>query len=182
MDELIKAIELSLQNENYWGALYLAVNIPDICGKFEFPNEYHYSRWFEANMPESYWVNRDSVVYLSGQDAFAIRCNLLHDMSTDLARSRVKDTLADRFYFTKRGPHLLKVSDINGDATVRVNLGVRPYTQDLVAAYRAWRSKLEEDEDSEPYQRWLALENEMLSIHATHTSMPGFRFIDNEEV
>ncbi len=92
----------------------------------------------------------------------------------------MKGTIADRFYFTKRGPHLLKVSDINGDSTVRVNLGVAPFASDLVSAYRSWRDELKNG-DQLKYEKWQRLESEMVTVNATHSSIPFFTFVDHDE-
>ncbi len=73
MNDLVDAIEKALGDQNYWAALYLSINIPDICRKFEFEGSgYHYPRWFESFMPRNYWAHESGEVYLSGIGAYAI--------------------------------------------------------------------------------------------------------------
>jgi hypothetical protein len=51
MENIIKSIENSLQNKNWYSALVLSLILPDICAKLEGSSEssaIRYPKWFEA--------------------------------------------------------------------------------------------------------------------------------------
>ena len=52
IERIIKEINLSLENECYLSALGMALTLPDICGKAEYPNEKsttkRYIEWFNT--------------------------------------------------------------------------------------------------------------------------------------
>ncbi|MCU2407127.1 hypothetical protein N8T09_21860 [Enterobacter hormaechei subsp. xiangfangensis] len=58
MREYIDSIFESLDKENYHAALFIALSIPDICGKMETPNERNGDRarrWFRDNLKSKYF-------------------------------------------------------------------------------------------------------------------------------
>ncbi len=76
MERIIKSIEKSVENKNWYSALVLALTLPDICGKFEDKGKSsskRYSEWFDKYLGEEY----DG--YLSGNDCYALRCSFLHE-------------------------------------------------------------------------------------------------------
>lgn len=50
INRIIKEIDSSIKNENFLAALALALTLPDICGKAEYPNEsktsVRYKEWY----------------------------------------------------------------------------------------------------------------------------------------
>jgi hypothetical protein len=49
MENIIKAIKSSLESKNYYGALFVALSAPDICGYLESPadkSQVRYEKWF----------------------------------------------------------------------------------------------------------------------------------------
>ncbi|NLU17964.1 MAG: hypothetical protein GXW94_19755 [Serratia liquefaciens] len=57
MEPIVKAIKISIESENYFGALFLALALPDICGAIETPKEKNgvrYKRWFRENLNKYY--------------------------------------------------------------------------------------------------------------------------------
>lgn len=133
MDNIIKSIEQALEARNYFGALFIAVCIPEICGKIEFSNSNRsYSDWFDKYMPKPYQK------HVSGSDAYAIRCALLHEASNSLANHSARDVL-DKFFFTCTGSHLNTFNNINGDNQRKCVLSYVPYCTDLISAFRTWQ-------------------------------------------
>ncbi|WP_223806010.1 hypothetical protein [Ornithinibacillus gellani] len=95
MKNLIEEINNNLSNKNYLSALALTLILPDICAKIEYPeliggkyNRKRYERWYNEfiypyelcpieNNPYKEWV-------MDGFAVYKLRCNLLHDGSTDI--------------------------------------------------------------------------------------------------
>lgn len=86
LKRIIDDITVSLENNAYISALALALTIPDICGKAEYPNENgnkkRYLDWYETYIGVVYKnaLSRDttSMPYLSGEIIYSLRCSLLH--------------------------------------------------------------------------------------------------------
>jgi hypothetical protein len=100
MDRFVKAVRLSVQQRNWYGALAVALTMPDICAQLENPTrESHkpYVEWFNRYMLAKYTVAAgppgymDPRAFLSGDDCYALRCSYLHtgadDVSQQLATS-----------------------------------------------------------------------------------------------
>ncbi len=72
INNLISDINKSLDNENYFAALSLALILPDICGKAKYPTEgvgRRYIQWYNENIgqyekPKSKYG--EDMPYLSG--------------------------------------------------------------------------------------------------------------------
>lgn len=111
MERFIGSIERSLQSENWFGALFLALAIPDVCGALETPgvgNGKRYKRWFNQNMAPLYqrknpidpamlarlgWTDekiaRTQAPLFNADDCYAFRCSCLHAGMTETVRSHI---------------------------------------------------------------------------------------------
>jgi hypothetical protein len=104
--ELIEAIDKSVASGNWYGALFIAISLPDICGKIDNPTEnssrHRYATWFNKYIQPRYTSsvgpNGQELVFLSGNDCYALRCAYLHEGSDDTSRQRAREA-ADRFLF-----------------------------------------------------------------------------------
>jgi len=135
MDNIIKSIEQALGSRNYFGALFIAVCVPDICGKIEFPQSRRpYKEWFEKYMPDVYKK------HVTGSDAYAIRCAVLHEASSSLAHQGARDVL-DKFFFTYTDNHLNTFNNTNGDNQRKCVLAYASYCTDLILAFRYWQEE-----------------------------------------
>lgn len=47
MDDLIKALEASVANKNWYGSLFVALSVPDICGYLESPTDRSQVRYYK---------------------------------------------------------------------------------------------------------------------------------------
>lgn len=76
-------IESCLRNENYIAALTLALTIPDICGRAEFPNyskpSKRYISWYNSYFHMIYFQEeyKDFPV-INGAIIYDLRCEMLH--------------------------------------------------------------------------------------------------------
>jgi hypothetical protein len=145
MDNLINALEQSLRDGNYISALMVAVTLPDICGKIEYGggSQTRYVRWYSVNMREMY--QRGTV---TGDDAYGIRCALLHAFSNDLDEQRAVQALK-HLKFTITGAHFMTIanssSNIDGLAETNpptVLLNAKKYVEDILDAYKKWHENI----------------------------------------
>lgn len=86
----INEINQAIRYELYNCALSLALTLPDICGKVEFPNEFspgkRYKDWFSLYAVPNFTVEASklpsseiaSYTWLSAEECWALRCAFLH--------------------------------------------------------------------------------------------------------
>lgn len=59
MKAIVNSIKKALESENYFGALFMALTIPDICASIDNPNEklmgVRYKKWFRDNLKHKYY-------------------------------------------------------------------------------------------------------------------------------
>ena len=123
MENLIKALESTLESNNWYGALFIALSIPDICGRLETPEESirtRYERWFERYMLSKYskpiGPEQTPHTFLSSSDCYALRCALLHEGRDVIKDQRAREMLR-RFHFIEPPPkggriHLNQFNDV----------------------------------------------------------------------
>lgn len=65
MKEILLSLQQSVDDKNWYGALIIALTIPDICSKLENPKENtnkRYPKWFDK------YINLNYKKHLSGND------------------------------------------------------------------------------------------------------------------
>lgn len=90
-------VQRCLENECFTAALALALTLPDICGKAEYPccrEKARYLAWFRnyvepGEIPGSPYG--DDMPYPSAEMIYQLRCNLLHQGSLDTDSTRIDD-------------------------------------------------------------------------------------------
>jgi len=89
-------IRSALKNQCYFSALSLALTLPDICGKAEYPNKQvaeRYISWYDKYIG-AYVKNEGSFgqsPYLSGEMVYNLRNTYLHQGSPNVDASKVKE-------------------------------------------------------------------------------------------
>lgn len=124
MRRFTDAIRQAVASRNWFGAVYIALAMPDICAKLENPkaagSESRYRKWFDRYLASKY--NADlpggKHTFLSAGDCYALRCSILHEASEEIGQQRASDVLK-RVYFTTLGSHLIHVND-----TLTLNVGM----------------------------------------------------------
>ena len=102
MQNLIRSVKKSVQGKNWYGALFLSLSLPDICGKIEdearsvSDSAYskrssvkRYSEWFDKYLQKKYLGNVNMKL-LTGEDFYAFRCSLLHEGSDNIKKQQAK--------------------------------------------------------------------------------------------
>lgn len=98
IERIIKEINLSLENECYLSALGMALTLPDICGKAEYPNEKsttkRYIEWFNTYVGSYEKFSGpygDDMPYLSGEVLYNLRNSFLHQGTPNLCAGKIKN-------------------------------------------------------------------------------------------
>ena len=95
IEKITVDIDQSLKSNCYLAALALALTLPDICGKAEYPHEKssktRYIDWYQKNI--GYYEKDISISetpeladlpYMSGELLYQLRCSFLHSGDTDI--------------------------------------------------------------------------------------------------
>lgn len=170
MIEFIESVEKSVETENWYAALAVALTIPDICGWLSDPSVKsgpRYKAWCEEYLTPKYTVEHPlmpATVFLSADDTYALRCAYLHEGADDVSRQNARDALT-RFVFSSGGAHCNLLRQ-NGNAVL--NLAVPHFCADMASGGRSWLSDVENDPDVQ------ARLGEFVKVHTSdHHIAPG---------
>ena len=108
LNRIIEEVKKSIENECFIAALALALTIPDICGKAEYPSAKNYDRytkWYND------FVGKDKrfsdpwgadMPYSSGELIYNLRNSMLHQGTPNINASKVKEERCkvDKFVLT----------------------------------------------------------------------------------
>lgn len=105
MRRFVDAVRSAVAEESWYGALAMALTLPDICSKLEEPDargsRARYVRWYDEYLRPTYTARvgpeRREHVFLSGADCYALRCSYLHEGSAEIGLQRAREAL-DRFH------------------------------------------------------------------------------------
>jgi len=144
MEKILKSIENSLLNNNWYSALVISLILPDICGKLENNDKdsnKRYPEWFNKYLGEKY---KD---FLSGNDCYALRCSFLHEGSSNIEKQKAKDAL-DHFIFTSGSSHCNKYGycdfgDSKYDGKDILQLSVNIFCMDMIEGVQKWLKVVE---------------------------------------
>lgn len=93
---IIDEIEKALNHDLYFAALNLALTLPDICGKAEYPSlrstRERYIQWYDkivgvTEKPPKCTEDEPEMPYLSGEVVYSLRCSLLHEGNPNLQKN-----------------------------------------------------------------------------------------------
>ena len=141
MKDILDAIRKAIKDKNWYGALFISLTLPDICGKIENPNflsEKRYKDWFNKYMSAKY-IYGDRT-FLSSDDCYAFRCVLLHEGSDDIAGQKSRKIL-EKFLFMTSGPHCnyMQNNYVNGQRVkTSLQLRVDKFCEDICDSVEQW--------------------------------------------
>ena len=93
----IEEIEFCLEHERYLAALSLALTLPDICGRAEYPtlgNTKRYIQWYNQYMDQYKKGNTlydQDMPYLSGEVVYNLRNSMLHSGNPNVEKDKIKE-------------------------------------------------------------------------------------------
>lgn len=120
MERFTQAIEKSIESENWYAALTLALAIPDICGRLSNPDlakesKKRYVKWFDEYVLHHYEspFHGQGFTFMSGGDCYALRCALLHEGRDDVTgqSARRKEVLS-KISISTTGSHRNLINDL----------------------------------------------------------------------
>lgn len=151
MQRFTNAGRVALSNKNWYGALTIALTLPDVCGSLQWPNnrsEKRYKRWCKRWIVPIYTHEigplRESHCFMSADDLYQVRCSLIHSGRGDIVEE--KRGSLHRFEFC---------DDTVGSHCNWMAIGNRPYLQikteifceDMFKAVEDWAASVASDAD-----------------------------------
>ena len=163
MQQLISGVEDCIAKENWFGALFIAISLPDICGATEGViknNGARYKDWFNrylkprydsdsmyesllltspnilTHIPEALifeWKNKKPVVAFTAEDCWSLRNACLHE-GTDVSKLR-------KFKITPPTPHASKVHMNVIEDVLQLDLVL--FCRDIVEGVRKWLTDMQ---------------------------------------
>ena len=100
LERIIREIRQCLENECLLAGLALALTLPDICGKAEFPQENsskkRYIQWYDeivgiTEKPPKSTKRNTEMPYLSGEVIYSLRCQFLHQGTPNIEAAKIKE-------------------------------------------------------------------------------------------
>jgi len=147
MDQFIKAIEQSISNENWYSALFVALSIPDICGKLESPKTKstdRYINWIRRYLTPKYISDKDQYEFLRPSDCYALRCAFLHEGRDQIDEQRCREVL-QRFRFVKPRPGLIVHCNIKNEVVLQLQVDI--FCRDICDGVRQWLNNIVNNAD-----------------------------------
>lgn len=97
IDRILSEIKQSVDNKCFVAALALALTLPDICGRIEYPNDTvagRYIKWYNTYIgkyerPSNAYES--DMPYTSGELIFNLRNSLLHQGIPDIDATKVRE-------------------------------------------------------------------------------------------
>lgn len=149
MEKLINSVKLSIETKNWYGGLTLALTLPDIAGKIEFPNlssSKRYSQWYENYMIDKYKSNigpdRVEHIFLSGNDCYSLRCSYLHEGKSEISGQTARDILEDFEFVVPPEFSIIHKNQMNNKLQLQVNI----FCEDVINSIDEWLIDISEDE------------------------------------
>lgn len=170
MKNILKSIERSIEDKNWYAALILSLVVPDICSKLEGGDPLsskRYPAWFDKYLGKKYQS------FLSGDDCYALRCAYLHEGIDNIELQKAKNVL-DHFVFISSGSHCNRFNncffgDPIYDGKNFLQLSTDQFCKDIIEAANQW---LFDVANSQLVQANI---KEMLTIREKEFSIGGLR-------
>lgn len=162
MERFAEAIDQSVSSGNWLGALTLALAMPDICGRLQWPGDRsgrRYDKWWDSYMLRHYQLEiaGSQHVFLSGSDAYALRCAVLHEGGADVSRQSARRAL-ERFHFVAPRPNRhFHRNQVDGVLQLQVDV----FCTEMSEAVRQWDADHNADQDVQ------ARKADLIKIHST---------------
>jgi len=164
MYRFTNAVKDSLKQENWYSGLTLALTLPDICGKLESPNSSsskRYIKWFDQYLGEKYSaeIQGKKTVFITGRDAYALRCSYLHGGEGDISAQKVQELLEEFLFMAP----IFRNGEFTGSNCIKINnklqLRVDLFCLDICNATDRWT------ENHKGNKRLLKAASKMLEVH-----------------
>jgi len=167
MKRFTGAIKKSLDTQNWYGALFIALTMPDICGKIAYPNlgpKDRYKKWFDSYLSNYYkheiGANHEETVFMSASDCYALRCSIFHAGIDEVIEQSSFDVVS-RFSFSTARAHCNRINNV-------LQLNVEIFCKEIIQAVEKWSNDVKNNADAQN-----GIKN-LLTIHeGGYSPMPG---------
>lgn len=96
IDRIAKEVQECLGNGHFVAALTMALTLPDICGKAQYPQlegrtKQRYMKWFEEHIGqyERSLLSTENEIGLTSELVYSLRCSLLHQGNPNIDGERL---------------------------------------------------------------------------------------------
>ena len=171
MQNYIHSLKKCVEDQNWYGALFIALTLPDICAKIEYPNETkssakRYISWFNKYLKRNYETSRDlkkisprlesiakslppglgggrkKECFLTGEDFYSLRCAYLHEGSDKISEQK-KKLLLEKFTFVEPPKGIVIHNNlVNGSI---LQLQVSELSKEIISAVEEWLNDIKDD-------------------------------------
>lgn len=156
MNDLIRALEECLNFSNWHAALFVALSLPDICGKIEKPlinsSQQRYADWFDkyvGYVGSNYKYNNSmpgqESIFLSGNDCYALRCAYLHEGVGDITMQSAREVV-EKFQFIIAPPKMKIHCNM---IDTKLQLQVDEFCKDVKNGINHWLNDIKNDSDKQ---------------------------------
>ncbi|MBD2518631.1 hypothetical protein H6G93_27425 [Nostoc sp. FACHB-973] len=167
MKQLKEAVRQAISEHNWYCALAGALILPDICSSLDKPEmmdkvKERYVGWYNSYVIEKYtgiegsfneekeYVYDESkkIIFLSGQDCYALRCAYLHNGLDEITEQKARKSL-DKFRFVtpsesgEQSKHLQKTITFYDDKREVLQLEVDKFCEDICSGVDKWGANVE---------------------------------------
>lgn len=102
IEQIVNDINTALKNGAYLSALSLALTLPDVCGKAEYPGGRvgeRYKKWYQENVGQYETDGEGNCPYLSDEVVYSLRNSFLHQTTPNIDKTMIHDpqNKIDRF-------------------------------------------------------------------------------------
>lgn len=170
MKRFTDAVRSAVATKNWYGALAMALTLPDVCGRLEQPtvgSGARYAQWFGQWVQPIYThlvgAAREPHVFLSGADCYALRCSYLHEGGGDIAHQRARQVLDDFHFITPPQSGMVHCNQANSTLQLQVDI----FCGDVAAAVDRWAASVVDDQD---------IQTRMKDLLVIHDSSGGIVF------
>ena len=142
---IIKEIQRCMDYDCLLAGLALALTLPDICGKAEYPSlgvGARYIRWYNENVgitekPPKSAKSDTEMPYLSGEVVYSLRCQFLHQGTPNIEVEKIKEAACkiDDFTLLLQKKNSL---DIYSDSAAVFSCGTDPDGKNPIHQLRSY--------------------------------------------
>lgn len=175
MQQYLDSIKLSLKTSNYFGAIAMALTLPDICAsvddKYNKTSGQKYCIWFNKYLADTYKQilhhEKDNVIF-GAPECYAARCSFLHQ-GTNIIKHQTKTLqYADKPAISVNFMSIGSVKYMrNGDIlTIDVNF----FCENMINAVEKWMIDIKDDKGKcAKISAMLIVHESLESMYAAHT-------------
>ena len=168
MRQFIQAIEISLNTQNWYSALALALTLPDICGKIDSPDlktRLRYPKWFNEYVGEKYKVVKpdgETHIFMTGNDCYALRCAFLHEGSNNVSEHGAREKITEKFVLMYSQGISIHCCTYQG----KIALMLPNFCNDIIDGVEKWMGIIENDKDETRKSK----NNSLMKIYLTDST------------